>query len=64
MISCSIRHGIHGVRHFWIAFAYWNDARRPMVHMGNAWVSESGVSMPWAVMDDYGDLVAVPGPNA
>lgn len=56
-----------GKRHFWSAFAgYSNGPRTPMLYSEHKhyWYAEDygWISMPWAVTDDYGDLVAVPSP--
>ena len=41
------------------------DKRTPIQynHAKHQWESEEGVSIPYAVMDDYGELIGVSGPN-
>ena len=50
-------------RQYWTAYC-WNRGpeRTPIQYSRelHRWYSDEGVSIPWAVMDDYGALVAVP----
>jgi hypothetical protein len=50
---------------YWRAFHYWSEERTPITYdeRRSLWKCESGISIPWAVTDDYGDLMAVDGPN-
>lgn len=51
-------------RIYWRAF--WTDGREertPVVYENNCWKADGMISIPWAVIDDYGNLTAVPSPN-
>lgn len=56
------------LRNYWTSHDsdFWDTHERggPKRLEGNAWVSQGGrdMSFPWAVMDDHGFLVPVPGP--
>lgn len=63
------RSTLPGLRHYWYGAGYIDSPHRARMLYNRErhyWhpADNSGISMPWAVMDDYGDLVAVPGPNA
>ena len=55
-------------RHLWMAYAGNSDDRSEVLYAnhGKFWYSANygRISIPWAVMDDYGNLVPVPSPNA
>lgn len=66
-VSWSDRSSLQGLRHFWKAFAGKVTATgAPMLYSQHRhyWYAAdySWISIPWAVTDDFGNLVAVPGP--
>jgi len=69
MIGWAKRYSLPGKRHYWHAFAFDrnaaipDDTRMRYDLARHYWYLDGVVSIPWAVTDDYGNLVAVQGPD-